>query len=305
MSSLDVLDRAGLTADAVAFVEKEGEDLPAPPRTIEETGLTSTAVVDLLIKALYTLGVKTGQELIDLVKLPFPIVDDLLQDMQQRMLVEVQGASGHGRGGYRYTLTATGRARAHEALEFSTYVGPAPVPLQVYAGWIRRQSVKNVRVTREGIAEGLKGLTLEQGIVDSLGPAINSARSLFLYGAPGNGKTAIAERIAQMAGGDIWIPHAIDVDGQTVILFDPVYHEPLEHTEEETPAGPTLLKSQPTHDVRFIKIRRPAVFVGGELALEQLDLQHDPVTTVYKAPFQLKAAGGVLIASSLRPASLQ
>ncbi len=295
MSSLDVLDRAGLSAEAVPFVERDGDELPAAPETIEETGLTATAVIDLLLKALYAQGVRTGQELIDLVCLPFPIVDDLLHDMQQRMLVEVQGTAGHGRGGYRYSLTATGRARAVEALEFSTYVGPAPVPLAVYAGWIRRQSVKNVRVTREGISEGLQGLTLDQTIVDSLGPAINSARSLFLYGAPGNGKTAIAERIAQMAGGDIWIPHAIDVDGQTVILFDPVYHEPLEFVAQESPTGPSLLRTQPTHDVRFVKIRRPAVFVGGELALEQLDLQHDPVTKVYKAPFQLKAAGGVLI----------
>ena len=294
MNSLDVLDRSGLTAEQVAFGNDGAIDYPLPPSTLEDTGLPKSAVVDLLLKALYVQGVRTGQELIDLVCLPFPIVDDLLHDLQQRMLVEVQGTQGHGRGGYRYSLTGTGRARAIEALEFSTYVGPAPVPLAVYSGWIRRQSVKDVRVDRDGIAAGLVGLTLDQMIVDSLGPAINSARSLFLYGAPGNGKTAIAERIAHMAGGDIWIPHAIDIDGQTVILFDPVYHE-LSEEDEDEPAGPQLLRNHPDHDVRFVKIRRPAVFVGGELTLEQLDLQHDPVTKVYKAPFQLKAAGGVLI----------
>jgi predicted ATPase with chaperone activity len=42
-------------------------------------------------------------------------------------------------------------------------------------------------------------------------------------------------------------------------------------------------------------VKRPTVFVGGELTMDQLDLQLNPYSKVYQAPFQLKAAGGVLI----------
>lgn len=266
---------------------------PPLPDSPGSTGLDETTIADLLLKTLHVHGVRTGQELIDHTCLPFPVVDGILLDLQQRMLIEVQSATGHGRGGYRYGLAPTGRARAMEAMQGSTYVGPAPVPLDVYTHWVHAQSAKKLGASAHQIAEGLRALTLHPSILRALGPAINSGRSMFLYGAPGNGKTAISECVAEMMGGDIWIPHAIEVDGQVITLFDPVYHEPV--PEPEPPASPGLLTSRPDYDRRFIRVRRPTVLVGGELTLDQLDLQYDPVAKIYKAPFQLKSAGGVLI----------
>lgn len=288
------------SSSKTAFVSGTGvsrpdqdEVRPALPETLEATGLDRGAIADLILKTLYAQGIRTGQELIDSTCLPFGVVDEILLEQQQRLMVEVQGASGHGRGGYRYDLTPAGRERASEALMASTYVGPAPVPLALYTHWVKEQSAQDLRVTAEQIAEGLSGLTLDPAIMRSLGPAINSARSMFLYGAPGNGKTAISESIAEMMGGAIWIPYAIDVDGQTIALFDPVYHHPIPDPEPEPSSD--LLAVRPNYDRRFLRVERPTVLVGGELTLDQLDLQHDPITKIYKAPFQLKAAGGVLI----------
>jgi SpoVK/Ycf46/Vps4 family AAA+-type ATPase len=135
---------------------------------------------------------------------------------------------------------------------------------------------------------------IDEDVLESLGPAINSAASLFLYGDPGNGKTVISEAIADLLGGDVYIPQAIDIDGQVMVLFDPVHHRPV--VEPENSEGDSIwLRSAIAHDRRFIRIRRPVIFVGGELSLEQLDLQYDPFAKTYQAPFQLKACGGVLI----------
>lgn len=268
---------------------------PKLPSTIEETGLTSEAVIDLLLKLLYTQGVRTGQEMIDYVRLPYAVVDPILMDLQQRLMLEVKGTAGHGRGGYKFSITPLGRERAREALETSRYVGPAPIPLELYAEWMDLQSVRHVRITKDIILSGFSDLVLNREIFEALGPPINSARSLFLYGAPGNGKTAIAERIAGMTGGGIFVPHAIDVDGQTVVLFDPVYHTPIPWEGSGISSDPVIKDLSGGYDPRFEYVARPTVFVGGELTLEQLDLQYDPVSKMYKAPFQLKAAGGVLI----------
>jgi hypothetical protein len=141
-------------------------------------------------------------------------------------------------------------------------------------------------------------MVLSDAVHDVLGPSINSAKSLFLYGAPGNGKTMIAETISHLLGGDIFVPFTVEVEGQMMILYDPVYHHPvagLNPLEETDGAEGGWLKESPTYDQRYVKVRRPIVLTGGELTLDQLDLQYDQHTKMYQAPFQLKANGGVLI----------
>ncbi len=295
--TIGTLTESGASPSGLPDPEGAAPDVQYPPipTRVEDTGLSAEAVIDLLLKFLYTQGVRTGQELIDSIRLPFAVIDPILMDLQQRLMVEVKGTAGHGRGGYRFSITPLGRERAREAMETSRYVGPAPIPLPLYAEWMERQSVRYVHITRDVIFSGFSDLVLDQGIFEALGPPINSARSLFLYGAPGNGKTAIAERIAGMTGGGIFVPHAIDVDGQTVVLFDPVYHDPIPWDGLRSSADPLIKSAADGFDPRFEYVARPTVFVGGELTLEQLDLQYDPVSKMYKAPFQLKAAGGVLI----------
>jgi hypothetical protein len=225
-------------------------------------------------------------------------VDDRLLSLQQRRLVEVLGTSGPNRGAYLFDLTGAGRDRAREALASSQYVGPAPVPLVQYRAWVEKQTIRNVHVTRDVVREGFRGMVLSEAVHDVLGPSINSAKSLFLYGAPGNGKTMIAETISHLLGGDIFLPFAVEVEGQMMLLYDPVYHHAvsgLNPLEEGDGGESSWLKAPPTYDQRYVKIRRPIVLTGGELTLDQLDLQYDHHTKMYQAPFQLKANGGVLI----------
>src|SRR5687768_369722 len=264
---------------------------PQPPATVADTGLPEEFITDLLLKILYVQGARTGQQLVDVIKLPFPFVDSRLLDLQQRRLAEVRGTTGHSRAGYVFDLTGAGRDRARDALTSSQYVGPAPVPLTQYRHWTMRQSIQDVNVTREMVIDGFRQLRLARKGFEITGPAINSARSLFLYGGPGNGKTFISETIAQMLGGSLYIPYALEVDGQILILYDPVHHHevPEEGLDEE------WIREKDPFDRRYVRVGRPVVITGGELTLDQLDLQYDAHSKMYQAPFQLKANGGVLI----------
>ena len=91
-------------------------------------------------------------------------------------------------------------------------------------------------------------------------------------------------------GGDMYVPHALDIDGTVVTMFDPIAHESLE-TEE----GVFNLIADAPRDRRWVRIRRPVVVVGGELTLSMLDLTFNEASKFYEAPVQLKANGGVLL----------
>ena len=269
----------------------ESPAFPALPRTLADTGLSEEFIVDLALKVLYVQGPRLGDQLSEVIKLPFPFVDDQLLQMQQRRLVEVRATQGASRAGYTFDLTAEGRARAREALASSQYVGPAPVPLAVYREWVARQTIQQVHVTRHEVEKAFNWLVLNQETLDEVGPAINSGRSLFLFGESGNGKTAIAETIARMLGGAMYVPYAVEIDGQIMVLYDQLYHRAV--GAERGPDG--LWREDAGHDQRWVLVARPVVLTGGELMLDQLDLQWDPDTKVYQAPFQVKANGGVLI----------
>jgi predicted ATPase with chaperone activity len=282
---------------------------PPAPRTLEEAGLTGEAVDDLLLKTLYVQGVQTGRELTASIALPHGMLDERLLLLQQRRQVAVGGTTGPNRGSYRFDLTDAGRARAREAMQTSQYVGPAPVPLATFEAWIEKQSLSHVRVTPETVASGFGSLVLDPALFELLGPAVNSARSIFLHGEPGNGKTTIAEIIATLLGGSVYIPSAVDITGQTMVLYDPSHHQLLPDDDGASGAAgaatagadagvsesPSWLRDVPDIDRRFVRIRRPVVVAGGELTLDQLDLQYDRHTRMYQAPFQLKSVGGVLI----------
>lgn len=269
---------------------------PPVPDTVEDTGLTVPQIGDLLMKILYQRGALQGDDLADAIALPFTLIDDILLAAQQRHFVEVLQAFGHGRGGYTFSLTSEGRARAQAALEGSRYVGPAPVPLEEFRRVIAAQSVKDMDVRREELEGAFSDLVLPEGIMDALGPALNSGGSIFLHGAPGNGKTAIAERVGTLTSSTIYLPRAVMIQGSVMVLYDPVFHHEVElESNGNNDTRSSLLREGPGFDQRYVRIQRPTVFVGGELTMDQLDLQYDPYSKVYQAPFQLKAAGGVLI----------
>ena len=262
---------------------------PAPPATILETGLHPDTLAQLMLKTLVA-GENSGTQLAENLRLPFSVLDAMIQHARVEKLVEVRGTSGVGNAGYRYALTDLGRDRAMQFLDISRYVGPAPVPLAHYNAYVRACMAARPWVDRDCLSRGFESLIVNQAMYDKLGPAVNSGKSLFLYGAPGNGKTVIAEGIGRALGSDMYIPHAIDVDGQTITMYDPVSHV-------RTGAGGASQSviAAAAQDRRWEQIRRPVVVVGGELTLEMLDLTFNPIAKFYEAPIQLKANGGVFV----------
>lgn len=261
---------------------------PVAPRTLEETGIPAELVTELLLKLLFVRGALTGADLAREAGLAYPVVDDLIADARKRQWIEVRGSFGGGPVGYQLGLSGSGKQRALQALDQSGYVGPMPVSLEEFRERVRLQSVHRLRIPRERIREALADLTLSEHVLEAIGPAVNSGRSVFLYGAPGNGKTAVASRIAGVLGDSVFMPHAIFVDGYVITVFDESAHHRAEPPEDaESPPGP--------RDGRWVRIERPTIVTSGELRLEDLDLRFDPASRVYRAPFQLKALGGALI----------
>ena len=288
-----------------AMIDSEGAPVvtsgpPVPPAvtSLEATGLSRDLLTALILKLLHQRGALSGFEIADAVALPFGPVDELVAGLQHSRLVEVRDADGPTRSTYRYALTGAGRERALEELSANRYVGPAPVPLLTYLEWVERQTISDVRIDRERLREGLSELVMSEALLDLLGPAVNSGKSLFLYGDPGNGKTRIAEAVASAFGEAFYVPYAVELDGLMMILFDPVHHEPLDELDART-SGPALVRNVASHDRRFVRVRRPMVRAGGELDLEQLELRYDPFTRTYQAPIHLKANGGVLVIDDL------
>lgn len=267
--------------------------VPDVPESLDDTGLSSSSVQELVLKVLMSEGTREGGRLAESLRLPFTVLDEELPDLQRRHLVAVRGTDGGDRRGYEFELTERGQRRARDALDRSRYVGPAPVPLEQYAERLGQSSVRQMSLTRSQIRTGLEHLVLSQEFVDTLGPAINSGKSVFLYGSAGNGKTAIAEAIAGMMDGTIYLPYAIESEGQIIRLYDPVFHReaPLQREEPDAP----WLRAPPRADPRFVRVERPVVTAGGELTLDQLDLQWDAASGLCRAPAQLKANGGVFI----------
>jgi predicted ATPase with chaperone activity len=268
--------------------------LPPEPNSVEDTGLPLGFLTDLALKVLYFRGYVTGQGIADEMRLPYVgVVEQLLDFLKRDQMCEVKGASGFRRATYEYTITGKGIDRAREVLDRGQYVGPAPVPLPDYAIGIRRQPMLTTSVHERHLRPALAHLVIDPQMMDRLGPAVNSGRSLFLYGDAGNGKTAIAESLGNMVlGGEMYIPHAVEVGGMVIKMFDDLNHRPV---PEETQVGPNGKATRLHYDRRWIRIRRPVIMTGGELTLETLDLVWDESAKYYEAPFQLKANGGMFI----------
>ena len=271
--------------------EIDATDVLAPeqPLTLDACGLAADTISSLLLKTLFT-GEASGMDLADRISLPYGILEPLLEHLRVEMLVQVKSAAGMGTAGYRYTLTDAGRDRALRYFEACGYVGPAPVPLSQYSAYMAALRSQTRDVYRERVARAFSHLIIEPEMLDQLGPAIASGRAMFLYGPPGNGKSVMGEGVGRVLGGDIYVPHAIDVDGHIVTLFDPVAHE-ARHSRQEG----SIVRSETDIDARWIRVSRPVITVGGELTLEMLDLRYKELSAFYESPVHLKANGGVLV----------
>lgn len=264
---------------------------PTAPTSVEGTGLTVDLITQLVTKTLHFAGELTGWELASRIGLTFPVVEPVLDILTRQHHCEVAGGTMTGRASYRYRITDAGRARAMLFLEHNAYVGIAPVPIAQYRAYMAEFAKAGTqKATRARIREAFGHLVLSDRVLDQLGPAINARHSMFVYGPPGNGKTVISQAIRNVLGGDIAIPHALEVEGSIIRIFDPVIHEELELPE--TGSG---LDGGVRFDRRWARCRRPMVTVGGELKLAALDLSDSRGSGFYRAPVQTIANGGVLV----------
>jgi len=270
---------------------------PVGPRTLEETGLGTGFLIELTCKILYTGGTMSLASLSDRLALPVSVTSDLAEYLKKERLAEVR-SGGDVRASYVYALTDLGRDRAREFLKASGYAGAAPVTAAQYAEVAWKQSVQKVPVTARRMTQAFDGVVLPSGLLDRLGPAVNSGRSLFLYGPSGTGKTFIAERLKILLEGSIFIPRAIAVDSHVVRVFDPAFHTEI-HIGEGLDSFGDILEGGPRYDRRFVLCERPAIIAGGELSLAMLDLCFDPASGYYESPLQLKANGGIFVIDDL------
>lgn len=271
-----------LSDDSVAT----GPQLPPRPRSIEDTGLSLSYISDLVLRALYLIGEMTGQMIVETLHLPYEnVIDQAIAYLRREQMCEIKGAGGIGERAYRYQISTKGIERAKEIGERSQYMGPAPVPLSAYSEMMKSQTTQGLIVNEDAIRQAFSHLVLGEGLLQQLGPAVNSGRSIFLFGHAGNGKTSIAEAAARLMSDTILIPYAVVIDGQVIRVFDPIHHDQM-----PVPPGQEL-----THDRRWVLSKRPVVIAGGELNMDSLDLVYDEYSKYYEAPLQMKANGGLFL----------
>ena len=252
-----------------------------------EARLTDTEVEQLVAKYLFSRGEATGRQISDQVKLPFGLVEQLLRQMKHDRYVAYKDATQMN--DYVYTATELGRERARRFTQDCSYFGSAPVDLRDYIASVKEQSLHFQNPSQADLEAAFEDLLINQKMFNRLGPAINSGRGMFLFGFPGNGKTSIAERVTQCFGRYIYIPRAIGVDGEIIRMFDPNHHE--EAPEEENQS----LLQESRIDARWVRIKRPTIIVGGELTMEQLELQLNKNNGTVEGPVQLKSNCGTLV----------
>jgi predicted ATPase with chaperone activity len=272
---------------AVAGEGQRDDYVPREPTSVREAGLTDSDVEALILKYLLSKGEASGRDMADQVRLPFAIMDVLMRQMKYDQLLVYRGTSALN--DYIYQLTDLGRERARRLAEHCSYYGAAPVPLKDYIEGVEAQSLTKQHPTVADLQRAFEDLLINKRMLTRLGPAINSGRGMFLFGAPGNGKTSIAERITKSFGQTIWIPRSIGVDGEIMRLFDPGMHE-----EMPMPANEGLLDNRKI-DQRWVRIRRPTIVVGGELTMDHLEITLNTSTNVSEAPIQMKSNCGTLV----------
>jgi predicted ATPase with chaperone activity len=265
--------------------------IPPVPDSLEDTGIPPTIIEHLILKYLYFRGELVGRDIASLIGLSFSVIDETLETFKRQHFVGVKKSLGMGNMSGVFFLTESGRNLGREFLENNQYAGPAPVPLYQYTEVVRRQRLKENWLSPDLLRIAFQHLVVESDILAQIGPAVNSNKSFLIYGMPGNGKTALAESLFRVETEPIYMPYAIECQGNIIQLYDPIYHNKI---EDETSLM-TALSDEKPHDGRWFKCKRPFIITGGELGLDMLDLSFNKHSKVYDAPFQLKANNGIYL----------
>lgn len=268
---------------------------PPPPKRMEDMKLQPVMMRDILLKTMFRKNVSTATAVAQSVCLPVPITQELIDLARGQLLLEATGTLNANNGSEMgYQLTDAGKARALDALAQSEYYGAMPVPLAVYSEQVKRQSIRNIHISRQQLTDAMGHLILPPDLLGNLGPAVGAGRSILMYGPPGNGKSSISNGIRDAMGDKIYVPHAIEYAGQVITVYDPIVHSAAENA-----GASTGLRLTNRFDTRYVLCARPTVITGGELSLDMLDLVYNPTARTYQAPLQLKSTGGIFIVDDL------
>jgi len=286
-----------------AILEHVDEPQPVPSLAIPSNGheiepppppeINRTLIEGMVLRLASAATRLTGFEVAEQLALPFVAVEPVLKALTSANFLDALGLAPEqgpwlGRPlpeRMAYSLTKQGRVRSDEIANASTrYAGPAPVSMHEYK-LVLAEAAKPGTLDLTKVTLALAGIELAPGVVEAVRAAVNSRSSIFIYGAPGNGKTTLARRIPTLLGGPIVIPFALDIGGGEVMtIFDGSVHR----LEQHQPA-----------DRRWRRIARPLVQVGGEFQLDMFDPTFEEGSRTYGAPLQLKANGGVLLIDDL------
>lgn len=282
------VDPASVTPNVIA---------PPAPRSLADTGLSMVMMRDILLKTMFRMNLDQVSQIARVVCLPVTAVQELVDLARGQRLLEATGtlhATSSNEMGYQ--LTDAGKARALDALAQSEYYGAMPVPLEEYSAQVKRQSVRNMKLTRDQLMSGMGHLILPEDLIGNLGPAVGSGRSILMYGPPGNGKSSISNGIRDSLGDRIYIPRAVEYSGQVITVYDPIVHSAAVEIADDPNA---LRRSSNRFDQRYVWCQRPSVITGGELTLDMLDLKYNATARTYTAPLQMKSNGGIFIVDDL------
>jgi predicted ATPase with chaperone activity len=274
------------------------QEPPPVAKTVEQTGLDDNFLLNCLLRTMYISALQTIPELSQQIKLTRGVIEELLTFAKKEALVEIRGPSENNYNIMRYALTNAGKERASEALRRCEYIGPVPVGLETYQVQVQKQTITNEVISIEKLKKSLSHLVLSEDVVRRLGPASNSGRAVLIYGAAGNGKTSIAEALVSAFEQPVYIPYAIEADGQVIKIFDVSTHTPFPsptNTNGSNGDSHPMFLPQLEYDPRWVRCRRPYIITGGELTLDMLDLDFDPHSKYYEAPLQMKAIGGIFV----------
>ncbi len=270
---------------------------PPQPRSLAEVGISIIMMRDILLKTMFRTNLDLVSALARVMCLPGTITQELVDLARTQKLLQATGTlhatSGNEMG---YQLTDGGKARALDALAQSEYYGAMPIPLEAFKEQVKRQSIRNIKLSRTELLRGMGHLILPEDLIGNLGPAVTSGRSILMYGPPGNGKSSISNGIRDALGDKIYVPRALEYSGQVITVYDPIVHSAAEESVDDPNA---LRRTGNRFDNRYVYCERPTVITGGELSLEMLDLTYNPTARTYQAPLQLKSTGGIFIVDDL------